>query len=113
VTPLEVLEQWYDAHRRGDMEAARSVLAPGALIELPDRELHGFDEFLAWSAARAVERPDLSMAVDEVLPGQDHVAALLAMGEGERHWRQLAVYTVRDDRIVGIWASESPHPIGT
>lgn len=113
MTPLEVLGQWYDAHRRGDVDAARAVLADDALFELPDQELRGFDAFAAWSAERRASRPDFSMTVVETMPGTDHVAVLLGMAEHGREWRQVAVYTVRDDRIVSVWSSESPYPIGT
>jgi len=113
MTPLEVLGQWYGAHRRGDLEAARAVLADDALFELPDRELRGFDAFVAWSAERRTSRPGFAMNVVETMPGEDHVAVLLAMSENGRAWRQIAIYTVRNDRIVSVWSSESPYPIGT
>ena len=113
MTPLEVLGKWYDAHRRGDLEAARAVLAGDALFELPDRELRGFDAFVAWSAERRTARPDFTMNVVETMPGEDHVAVLLGMSENGRTWRQIAVYTVRNDRIVSVWSAESPYPIGT
>ena len=114
MTPGEVLQLWYDAHRDGDMGAARAVLTEDCLIELPDRELVGFDAFLQWSRERATrEGPDFSMAVVDVMPGAGHVATLLDLRKGEQRWRQLAVYTVRDDRIASIWAAESNHPVGT
>jgi ketosteroid isomerase-like protein len=114
MTPVEVLHRWYDAHRDGDMEAARAVLADDCVIELPDRELIGFDAFLAWSRERAArEGPDFSMAVVDVMPGTDHVAALLDLRKGARRWRQVAVYTVRDARIVSIWTAESERPFDT
>lgn len=113
MTPLEVLDRWYDAHRRGDLDAARAVLAPDALFELPDRELRGFDAFLAWSAERRATRPGFAMEVAETMPGENHVAVLLALREGDRSWRQVAVYTVRDDLIASIWTAESGYPVGT
>ena len=48
----------------------------------------------------------------DVLAGSTHAAALLDMRDGERRWRQVAVYTVRDDRIASIWAAESDQPVG-
>jgi hypothetical protein len=113
MTPLEVLGQWYDAHRRGDMEAARAVLVDDCLFELPGLELRGFDAFAAWSAERRAPRPGFAMEVVDTMPGEHHVAVLLAMTEGDSSWRQCAVYTVRDDRIASVWSSESPHPVGT
>ncbi len=113
MTPIEVLGQWYDAHRRGDLDAARAVLADDCLFELPGLELRGFDAFIAWSAERRATRPDFAMEVVDTMPGEGHVSVLLAMSEGERRWRQVAVYTVRDDLIQSVWSSESPHPVGT
>lgn len=113
MTPLEVLESWFDAHRRGDLAAARALLVEDARIELPDREVVGFDGLMEFFAERAASRPGFSYGVREVLVGQTHVAALLDLHEDGREWRQVAVYTVRDDRIVSIWSSESPYPVGT
>lgn len=113
MTPVAVLEAWFDAHRRGDLEAARALLVEDARIELPDREVRGFDGLMAFFAERKANRPGFSYGVREVLAGEAHVAALLDMHEDGREWRQVAVYTVRDDRIVSIWSSESPYPVGT
>lgn len=113
MTPLEVVTQWFDAHRRGDLAAARALLVEDARFELPDREVRGFDGLMAFFAERQATRPGFSYAVDEVLVGERHVAALLVMREDGREWRQIALYTVRDDRIVSVWSAESPYPIGT
>jgi hypothetical protein len=106
VTPAEVLGRWYDAHRAGDMDAARSVFADGAAVRLPDRTLHGFDAFLAFSADRRATRPAFAMSVVDTMAGEGHVAVLLELTEHDRRWRQLALYTVADDRITEIWTVE-------
>ena len=113
MTPVETLQAWFAAHRDGDMDAVRGLLAPDAPIVLPDRTLHGLDGLLAYFAERTAQRPDFSYSVADVLAGTDHAAALLDMVEGERRWRQLALYTVREDRITGIWAAEDDRPVGS
>lgn len=113
MTPVEVLQAWFDAHRRGDMDAARALLADDAPVVLPDRTVVGLDGLLAFFAERRTQRPGFSYSVADVLAGADHAAALLDMVEGERRWRQLALYTVRDDRIASIWAAEDAQPVGT
>lgn len=106
MTPVEVLQAWFAAHRDADMDAARGLLAAEAPITLPDRTLHGLDELLAYFAERAAQRPGFSYSVADVLAGSDHAAAVLELVEGDRRWRQVALYTVREDRIVSIWAVE-------
>jgi len=106
MSPVEVLQKWFDAHRRGDLDEARQVLAADAPIVLPDRTLTGFDALLAFFADRREQRPDFSYSVADVLAGTDHAAAVLELVEGDRRWRQVALYTVREDRIASIWAVE-------
>lgn len=113
MTPLEVVHAWFDAHRRGDLDAARQLLAEDARIELPDREVRGFDGLMAFFAERQATRPGFTYGVRDVLAGEAHVAAVLDLHEDGREWRQVALYTVRDARIVSVWASESPYPVGT
>ena len=108
MTPAEVLQRWYDAHRARDLDAARAVLAEGAPIRMPDRTLHGFDAFLAFSAERAQTRPGFAMAVLDTMPGDAHVTVLLELTEGERRWRQLALYAVADDLITQITTVDVP-----
>jgi hypothetical protein len=51
--PVEVLEQWFTAHSKGDLEAARSLMVEGALVSVPGRRLHGFDALMDWCRERA------------------------------------------------------------
>ena len=106
MTPVEILQAWFAAHRDADTDAARRLLAPDAPITLTDRTLHGLDELLGYFAERAAQRPDFSYSVADVLAGDDHAAAVLQLVEGNRRWRQVALYTVREDRIASIWAVE-------
>jgi hypothetical protein len=73
----------------------------------------GLDGLLAFFAERREQRPGFSYSVADVLAGTDHAAALLDMVEGDRRWRQLALYTVREDRITAIWAAEDDRPVGS
>ena len=107
VHPADVLARWFAAHRAGELDAARALLRDDALIVVPGARLAGFDELMSWYAQRsAAEGPDFGYAVVDVLAGEHHAAAILAMRNGSRHWRQVAVYTVKDDRIAAIRAYE-------
>ena len=112
MTPVEILQAWFAAHRDGDMDAARKLLAPGAPIILADRTVTGLDGLLGYFAERAAQRPDFSYSVADVLAGTDHAAAVLELVEGERRWRQIALYTVREGQIASIWAVEEDNASG-
>lgn len=74
---------------------------------MPGARLAGFDDLMSWYARRAAaEGPDFSYTVIDVLTGERHAAALLAMRNGARQWRQLAVYTIEAGMITAIWAVE-------
>ena len=105
--PDDVLRQWFAAHGRGDMEAARRLVDDDLIVVVPGVRLHGFDAFMKWYADRAErEGPSFGYAVDDVLGGESHAAAVLTLSSGDRSWRQVAVYAVARDRITWIWAVE-------
>jgi hypothetical protein len=107
VTPAEVVRAWFQAHARTDLEAARALVVEDLRIDMSGERMRGFDGFMAWYAQRRLrEGPAFSYAVDDLLEGDDHAAAVLTLSAGERVWRQVAVYRVERDRITEIWARE-------
>lgn len=103
----EVVGRWFAAHEAGDLATARQLLAEDARISVPGAELQGFDGLMQWYADRKAGDPDLGYDLLDLLTGEHHVAAVLQMYSGTRHWRQYAVYEVADDTIIGIRAFET------
>ncbi len=108
MTAAEVIERWFSAHAAGDLDAARSLLAPDAIFTAPDgKELRGFDEFMGWyQARRAAEGPTFSYEVADLLGGERHAAAVIRLSRGSTTWRQVAVFEVAAGRIAGARAYE-------
>lgn len=105
--PIDVLNKWFDSHAAGDLAAARSLMVGGARITVPGAQLHGFDEFMEWYRERVAAHPTFSYRVVELLSGEAHAAAVLALQQdGADPWRQLVLYEIRDGRIRSIWAVE-------
>ena len=111
MTPLDVVQRWFDAWERGDLDAARALLAPGAPVAVfgqRSASLQGFDEFLAWYGERRAHVSDFSYRVDELLSGEQHVAALITLRQGGREFRQVALYRVDGNAITEMEAYEEP-----
>ena len=102
----EVLRRWFDAHLAGDLDTARTLLAPEARIRVPDAELQGFDELMAWYRARRDSHPSFEYEVLDILGGDRHAAAVIRLTDENTEWRQVALYEVADGRIVAMSAYE-------
>lgn len=57
-----------------------------------------------WHRQRAAAEPDFSYHVEELLSGEKHAVAVLTLRSGNKEWRQVALYEIRDGRIRSIWA---------
>lgn len=56
-TPCETVNEWFVAHGRGDLDAARSLVADDLVVTVTGRpeisgEFRGFDAFMRWYADR-------------------------------------------------------------
>lgn len=116
-SPTSVLRAWFAAHAAGDMEAARTLLAAGAAVTVPDAELFGFDAFMDWYATRRSALQNFRYEVLDTLGGERHAAAVLRLTDGSRAWRQVAVYEIAEGQIISMtlyedapsdWATRSP-----
>jgi ketosteroid isomerase-like protein len=107
MTPVEVVRAWFDAHASGDLDGARALLAEDADIDMCGSRMRGFDAFMTWYGERRQRQgAAFSYQVDDLLAGEHHAAAVLTLSDGQRSWRQVAVYQVTDARIRGVWARE-------
>ncbi len=112
VSPAGVLRRWFDAHQRGDLAEASTLMAPTAPVCVLGHELVGFENFMKWYLDRqASAGPSFRYDVIDVLGGQDHAAAIIRLSEAGRTWRQVAVYRVEHGLITAIAAYEDkPQP---
>ena len=114
--PKEIVSDWFDSFARGDLAAARRLVAADAVFRIfgeETTEIHGFDEFLAWySRRRASLGESFDYRIDELLGGTQHAAALLTLSrtaDGRRfEWRQVAVYRIDNGLIAEVSAYEEP-----
>ncbi len=105
--PVEVLRLWFDAHARGDLEAARGLVVDDVEVVVTGTRLHGFDSFMQWYRERRLEEgASFGYSVEDLLGGETHAAAVLTLSAGGRTWRQVALYRVDGDRISAIWLTE-------
>lgn len=107
MTPLEVLHRWFEAHERGDLQAASAMVADDADITVPGASLRGFDAFIQWHRERVQqEGPSFTYVIDDILSGERYAAAVLTLSTDADRWRQVAVYQIDGDIITAIWAAE-------
>jgi hypothetical protein len=107
MTPVEVVRLWFEAHASGDLDQARELVVAGLEVTVPGASLRGFDAFMQWYRERqAAEGPSFGYAVEDLLSGERHAAAVLTLHNGQESWRQVALYEVAEDRIVSIWLAE-------
>jgi SnoaL-like domain len=106
VQPLDVVRAWFDAHSRGDLAAARTLLAPEAPIHGEEVNLRGFDAFMSWYDDRRSSRQGFGYEVVDLLGGEHHAAAIIRLSDAAESWRQVAVYEVEEDRITSIMMLE-------
>jgi uncharacterized protein len=107
----QILTQWFDAFREGDLDRARALYAPDAVWHVsaePDvaGDFSGFDQLQAWFEARRSASADFSYEVEDMMGSYTHAVALLRLSDGSRTWRQVAVYRVVDGRIAEAWLYE-------
>jgi len=107
VSPIRVLRRWFEAHQRGDLAGASTLMASTAAVRVLGRELVGFENFMKWYRERqAFAGPSFRYDVIDVLGGQEHAAAIIRISEAGRTWRQVAVFRVEDGIITSIVAYE-------
>lgn len=105
--PIEVLRRWFDAHARGDLVSASALMGPRATVHVYDRQLTGFEQFMAWYAERkAAQGPSFRYDVVDLLGGDQHAVAIIRLSDGSRSWRQVAVYLVDKGLIVAMHGYE-------
>jgi len=106
-SPVGVLRRWFDAHQRGDLAEASTLMAPTAAVSVLGKELVGFENFMKWYFERqASAGPSFRYDVVDVLGGQEYAAAIIRLSEAGRTWRQVAVYRVEDGLITSVAAYE-------
>jgi ketosteroid isomerase-like protein len=102
-----VLRRWFEAHREGDLAAARALMRPDAEIRVPGGVVTGFDGLMEWYAERSARLgADFRYEAVDLLTGTDHVAAVLRLTDGTRTWQQVALYRVVDGVIAAVSAYE-------
>lgn len=116
--PVEVVREFFACFDRGDLARAGQLVADDAVITLfvsgeDPVELRGFEKFVSWySRRRELLGDSFSYRVDELLPGNRHAVALIALSCGadarRTNWRQVAVYTVDEGVITAIHGYEEP-----
>ncbi len=110
---LAVVGAWFDAWAAADLDRARALLAPDAILHLPEgSDIQGFEALLEWFAARrAGSGASFGYQVVSMLGGDELAAALLRLHDvrdGLRlEWEQVAVYRVAAGRVAEVWAMES------
>ena len=75
-------------------------------MRMPEREVRGFDEFMAWYEARRRSHAGFEYEVIDILGGEDHAAAVIRLRDTTAEWRQVAVYEIAEGRITGMTAYE-------
>lgn len=117
---LEVIRRWFDAFERSDMEGARALMASDAVLNVSrplqlKGEYAGFDAILDFfSRKRAAAGDGFGYRLEALFTNADSVAALLTLfarrNGAPQEWRQVAIYRIRNKRIVGIEIiEEDPH----
>jgi ketosteroid isomerase-like protein len=115
---LEVVQEFFACFDRGDLARAGQLVADDAVITLfvsgeDPVELRGFENFVSWySRRRELLGDSFSYRVDELLPGNRHAVALIALSRGadarRTNGRQVAVYTVDRGVITALHGYEEP-----
>jgi ketosteroid isomerase-like protein len=105
--PLAVIRRWFAAHGAKDLDAASQLMAPDAPIHVPGRQLIGFAGLMRWYEERTAASGDaFRYDVVDLLSGDHHVAAVLALTDGTRSWQQFALYRVEAGLITAVTAYE-------
>ena len=104
MSALNVLQRWFDAHARGDMNGARRLMAENAVVTFADgTSVQGFDAFMQWyQERRDREGPTFSYEVVDLLGGTEHAAAVIVLRRDDTIRRQLALYGIAGDRITSV-----------
>jgi ketosteroid isomerase-like protein len=114
--PAGLVRAWFDAFERGDMDTARGLLAPDALVWVepdsdPPRFRRGFDDLVEWYAVRRTDET-FGYELEGITASAAFAIATIRLragaGERLRSWRQTAVYRVEDGAIRSIWLFEDP-----
>lgn len=102
-----MLRLWFDAHARGDLEAASQLVVDNAEFVVSGERLQGFDAFMHWYRERQrKEGPSFGYDVEVLLDGEAHAAAVITLSVAGRTWRQVALYRIEADRIASVWTVE-------
>ena len=89
-SPFEVVLEFFACFDRGDLARAGQLVADDAVITLfvsgdDPVKLRGFENFVSWySRRRELLGDSFSYRVDELLPGNRHAVALIALSRGSR-----------------------------
>lgn len=113
---LDVLRRWFEAFERSDLETAREILAPDAVLHV-SKPTHlkgdyvGFDGFLDFYERKQADAgAHFRYRVDELLAGDKSAAALLTLSRMTNgrleEWKQIAVYRIEAEQIVAMWFLE-------
>jgi ketosteroid isomerase-like protein len=112
---VDVVQAWFAAHERGDLDAARSLVAHDVVVHISGEsdlsgDVHGFDAFMRWYARRREVLGTTSYRLEDLVGGSHRAVALLRIADGDTEWDQVAVYDVIDEAIVRIRVFEdAPH----
>lgn len=107
--PAGIVRKWFDAFAAGDMSVARQLFPNDSVLHAgrPVREHRGLDAFLAWyQKRRETAGPSFRYEVEEIMPGKDHVAALITLFTRQGVSKQLALYKIASGQITDIWLFE-------
>lgn len=111
MTPRQLIDQYLDAARGGDFDAAYEYFADDLHIRVPGRSewagaRTGKEHAVAYiNAARARYAGRIELEVTDVLESDERVILMVTerfLGEETLEIRRANAYTVRDDRIVAI-----------
>jgi ketosteroid isomerase-like protein len=118
MTPLEHMQEYIAAARRGDWETASARFADDVVLHIPGRsrlagERRGRDHALAYiEDARARSRDhDVELTVEDMLASEERVALMVrerfTTPGGPVEIRRCNVYRWREGRIAEVWIFEA------
>jgi uncharacterized protein len=109
----ELVRRMYDARRRGDESAVRSILAPDVIWHDPypppfGGDFSGTDAVVAWMFGPLENELEASgLELHDVVANDRHAVALVdwwAVLDGRRmDGREIGVYHVLDGRVTEVW----------
>lgn len=108
-TGVDLLRRYVDAVNRQDVDAVRTLFAPGFVNHTPSGDQVGLVAFEAFLAGVWAGLPDIEVTIDRVFEHGDRVGTLLTLrGTSTRFERRVTVpeiqiYRIADGRLAERW----------